>query len=315
MTPNTPTPGAEEVAFHFVPGAVKDATRGMKSADLWKVPVDRLRIKEGFNPRIMTDTYRARIRAICDSIKANGFYADQPLAGYVARENGESYVIITNGHTRYAALQMAIAEGAEIEVVPVVTKPNGTSMSDLTVALVTSNSGAPLTPYEVAVVCKRLIGYQMTEDEIATRIGVTKTQVRNYLMLMSAPHEIHQLVIEERISATLAIETYRKHGIGAMAILRECVATAEDAGKERATRKDVTRQTQASAAPRFSKTQMQRGISYVVEHKLAEDDRILNLLAHLSGSTVDAIRKLLEQPASEAHTPNPKVSPTDSAHA
>lgn len=314
MTTNTPTPGAEEVAFHFVPGAVKDATKGMKSADLWKVPVDRLRIKEGFNPRVMTATYKARIRAICDSIKANGFYADQPLAGYVARENGESFVIITNGHTRYAALQMAIAEGAEIEVVPVVTKPNGTSMSDLTVALVTSNSGAPLTPYEVAVVCKRLIGYQMTEDEIATRIGVSKTQVKNYLTLMSAPHEIHQLVIDEKVSATLAIETYRKHGNDAVALLREGVATAEDAGKERATRKDVTRQTQA-AAPRFSKAQMQRGISYVVENKLHEDDRILNLLAYLSGSTVDDVRKLLEQPAPESQAPSPKNKPAEPAHA
>lgn len=288
----------EEATFQFVPGAVKQAMAGCKSADLWKVPVNRLRVIDGFNPRIMSESYKTRIRWICDSIKANGFYPDQPLAGYVARDGSENVIYITNGHTRYAALMLAIEEGAEITEVPVVTKPNGTSMEDLTVALVTSNSGAPLTPFEVALVCKRLVKYGVPENEIATRLGISETHVKNYLFLMAAPREVHQLVIEEKVSATLAIETLRKHGSDAVKLLTEGVIAAKESGKDRATKKDLAKKSHA-AVPRFSKTQMKLGISYVVEHKLDQDERILNLLAFLSGTGVEDVRKLLAQPAAE----------------
>lgn len=291
MSESILVPETMETKFEFFPGAVKQAMSGVKSADLWKVPVGRLRIKQGFNPRVMTERYKERIRSICDSILANGFYADQPLAGYVAREGDESVVIITNGHTRYAALLMAIAEGAEIDAVPVVTKPNGTSVEDLTVALVTSNSGAPLTPYEVAIVCKRLIDYGVSEQDIAKRLGLSTTQVNNYLLLMGAPREIRQLVVDEKVSATLAIDTLRQHGSKAASVLAEAVTNAEQAGKSRATRKNVG--ASSAAIPRFSKAQMKLGLSFVVEHKLDGDERILKLLAHLSGSSVDDVRKLL----------------------
>jgi ParB-like chromosome segregation protein Spo0J len=288
----------EEATFQFVPGAVKQAMAGCKSADLWKVPVNRLRVIDGFNPRIMSESYKTRIRWICDSIKANGFYPDQPLAGYVARDGSENVIYITNGHTRYAALMLAIEEGAEITEVPVVTKPNGTSMEDLTVALVTSNSGAPLTPFEVALVCKRLVKYGVPENEIATRLGISETHVKNYLFLMAAPREVHQLVIEEKVSATLAIETLRKHGSDAVKLLTEGVIAAQESGKDRATKKDLAKKSPA-AVPRFSKTQMKLGISYVVENKLDQDERILNLLAFLSGTGIEDVRKLLAQPAAE----------------
>jgi hypothetical protein len=48
---------------------------------------------------------------------------------------------------------------------------------------------------------------------------------------------------------------------------------------------------------------MKLGVSYLVEHKLDQDERILNLLAVLSGTEVDDVRKQLAQLSSEDLSP------------
>ena len=111
----------------FHPGSIKSAMRdiGAGSRDLWQVNPNQLRTCEDFNVRVLNDQYRARVRYLADSIKANGFYQDQPLAGYVAKEDGADIIYITGGHRRLAGTLLAISEGAEIPKVPVVVSQSG----------------------------------------------------------------------------------------------------------------------------------------------------------------------------------------------
>ena len=308
----------------LIPGAVKAAMSGVKSSDLWKVPRDRIRVMPGFNIRVQNDDHKAQVRFIADSMKANGYFADKPLAGYVAKEDGENVLYVIDGHTRLEAVDLANSEGAEINEIPVVTKPAGTSMEDLTVALVVSNEGRHLSPYEVALVCKRLIGFGMEEADIARRIGKTRTYVSNLLLLASAPRALTTLVQEGKASATLAVETYKAHGKEAAKVLKEGLVQAQASGKTKVTGKHLQpsnrdlfkqdKQQRKSAGQKApgatqgsrpqaplngghdepSQTLLERGIAWIIKRE-AQDSGAVGLLAHLSGISEDEIETRLSR--------------------
>lgn len=212
----------EDFTRELTPGNTKAAMKavGAASSDLWKVAPDKLRVLEGFNPRIKNEAYTARVRWIADSIKENGYYPDHPITGFVAQEDGEEVIYVTGGHRRHEAVFLAISEGATIETVPVVIKPRGTSMEDLTVDLKVGNDGEPLSTYEQALLCKRLAGFGLESARIAQRMGYSGAQyVDGLLSLASAPLAVRKMVIEAVISATTAIDAIKKHGDKATDVL------------------------------------------------------------------------------------------------
>lgn len=223
------------------PGKAKEAMRdaGASSRDLYQVPIGELHIIEGFNVRTNGTEYREHIEGLAKSITENGFYQHKPLAGYVAVIDGKQTVCITDGHCRFQAAQEAIKQGAEIKSLPVVVSPKGTTMEDLTVALVTSNSGKPLTPYETGLVCKRLISFGWEEKEIAKRLGVAAQRVGDLLTLVAAPKSVRSLVMAGTVSASQAIDTIKKHGDKAPEKLAAGAEKAAASGKRKATRKHI----------------------------------------------------------------------------
>lgn len=206
---------------------------------LWQVPYDKIRILPGFNTRIRTPEYLAHVEWVTNSIIENGFDQGKTLEGFVARENDEEVIFITDGHTRYEAAGNARERGTPIETLPIVIKPKGTTMEDLTVALVTANSGRPLTPLETAIVVKRLIGYGLDEKTVAKRLGFTEKYVGDLLVLIEAPKQVRDMIATGRISSTLALQTIAKHGAKAAEKLKAAVAKAEASGKKKATGKHV----------------------------------------------------------------------------
>lgn len=236
---------AKNEAPELQAGNVKEAMKGVKSGDLWQVPYEDLYIIPGFNVREHDDDYEAHIESITGSIVENGYDRTKPLSGYVVIIDGRSRVAVTDGHTRYIATGRARERGREVETLPVVTATRGTSVEDLTVGLVTSNSGKALKPYEIGTVCKRLIQAGWSEADIARRLGITATYVNDLLFLHEQPKSIQDMVKKGQISATLAIETARKHGPKAVKILQDALSTAKEKGKKKASAKDV--------APSFKK--------------------------------------------------------------
>lgn len=204
---------------------------GSKSRDLWMVPIDQINIIEGFNVRDDNEEYRAHIRMLADSIKANGFFSHKPLVGFIERKGDKNLIRVTDGHSRLAAAKLAISEGCEIATLPMVAHPSGTDMADLIVGLATDNSGKALKPIELAAVCKRLQAYGMEVTEIAKRLAVTVTYVNSLLSLIGAPKVIREMVSKGEVSAATAITTLRKEGDGAAKVLEQAVATAKAAGK------------------------------------------------------------------------------------
>ena len=247
----------ENFEVQLVQGSTKKAmhSANASSRDLWQVEIESIRVIDNFNVRIKDDKYDAHIRALADSMKSEGFYQDKPLAGYVAKDGEAEIIYITDGHCRYEAVKLAISEGAEIARVPVVVAPPGRSMEDLIVGLVRSNSGKPLEPYEIGIVCKRLVNYGWELEAIASRLGFSEKYVEGLLMLMAAPIEIRNMVQNGEVSASTAIEAIRKHGGQALAKLQKGLDNAKAAGGERVTKKHlpevIFKKKVAKAAPQF----------------------------------------------------------------
>ena len=231
----------DNIELNLTPGGVKKAMAqaGASSSDLWKVSIDELRIIPNFNVRLRDANFNQHIRSLADSMKVEGFYQDKPIAGYVAKEGDSQVIYITDGHCRFEAAKLAISEGAEITKLPVVVVSQGTSPEDLTVALVRANSGKPLEPYELAVVCKRLARFGWENADIASRLGFTPSYVDNLLLLISGPSNIRQMVLDGQVAAATAIEAMRKHGNKAFDKLQAALEAAQATGGERVTRKHM----------------------------------------------------------------------------
>lgn len=213
---------------------------GSTRNNLWFVGIEHINILPDYNVRVHTPALEAHIRFLADSIIKNGFKTEHPLGGYVVKEDESSQKIyLTSGHNRMKALAIANAELPEderITRVPIVVAPQGSSVEDLTIDLVVSNSGKPLTPFEVSLVCKRLSRWNMSSAEIAKKLGYTESYIDSLLILAGAPPEIKEMVIEEKMSAAMAIEELRKYG--SKAVDRILSAAAKTNG-ERITKKHM----------------------------------------------------------------------------
>lgn len=192
-------------------GAIK-TTIGAKAGELWMVPIDMIRVVEGFNIRIQDEANEDAIEKVKDSILANGFYKNQPLKGYIGKEDGEDVLICSGGFTRLEAARRAQREGCPIKELPVVLAPPGTSMADLTVGLIVDNDGRPNTPYERGIAAKRLINWGWDEKEIALRLGLSHGYVKELLYLHSLPPGLQNLVIAGHVKAGHVINAARTLG-------------------------------------------------------------------------------------------------------
>ena len=221
------------------PGGVKkiksenrrsDAMLFIDPAELFVIP--------GYNVRVRDAEYLQWVRDIADNMKAEGFNIDKPIAVVAMKHpvDGTDVLGVRNGHTRLEAALLAVSEGATIEVVPVVINPKTVGVTDMTVDLVRSNNGRPLTTYETSIVVKRLANMELTEAQIARKLDFAPSYVNGLMLLAAAPNPIIKMVVTRQVAAALAIEMIRKHGANkATELLRKAAEQASATGKERVT--------------------------------------------------------------------------------
>ncbi|HHS96479.1 MAG TPA: ParB/RepB/Spo0J family partition protein [Chloroflexi bacterium] len=148
---------------------------------------------------------RARIRdqdlvELAASIEAHGVI--QPLI--VARE-GDGYRLIA-GERRWRAARMA-----GLPTVPVIVR-DAAPHEMLEMALVENLQREDLNPLEEALAYQQLIEeFGLTHEEVARRVGKSRTAVTNTLRLLKAARPVQEALLEGRISegharALLALE-------------------------------------------------------------------------------------------------------------
>lgn len=272
-----------ELTAGNVKAAMRDADA--KSADLWMVPVEQLRLLPGFNIRPIKAEH---VAALKEAIRANGFNRGEVLKGFVSKDGDAGNVInVWDGQHRLTAVRELIAEGVPIEFLPVVVSPAGTSMVDVTVGMIeTSDKKMALAPQDWATACKRLIGFGVGVDEIAQRLGKTKQQVGDYLVLAGASRRVLSMVEEKKVSGTNAIKLLKKHGAGTAEVLDKTFEAALARGKKKVTAATLSPQRDLVA-----------DAAAWINGNCAAGDRgpIVAMLSHLTGAPADDIASRLNQ--------------------
>ena len=131
-----------------------------------------------------------KIKELSDSIKIHGII--QPIL--VVDSNG-SYTIVA-GERRYRA-----AVSAGLKEIPVIIK-EFTEEEILQIALIENLQREDLNSIEEALAYKQLTdNFAMTQDQIAEKIGKSRTAVANTLRLLGLSNKIQKHIIDKRLSA------------------------------------------------------------------------------------------------------------------
>ena len=220
------------------------------TSDMFNILVDKIEIEADFNVRISGPEYNATIREIADSIKAQGFLRSRPLT---VRQLGDRIVIV-DGHTRFAAVQLVISEGVEIRSLPCVLEPRHTTAEDRNLTLITANNGRQLSPMEKAIVVKRQLSFGWTEQQIAAKLGVSYQQVCNWLAVASADREVRDAVASGDVAFTEAVKIVKRDGDKAADTIKAAVAAN---GGKRVTAKNLRGNAPPPASDEPSRTPRQ----------------------------------------------------------
>lgn len=305
----------------LVAGSIKGAMKaaGAAKRDLWFVPRSEIRVIPGFNVRIQNAAYQAHIRTLADSITTEGFKPEHPLAGYVAREGEESVIYLNDGHCRLNAVDLAVSEGLEIDLLPVVVSTKAHDLEDITVGLVRSNAGKPLESLEKAAVCKRLVGFGWDETRIAKRLGFTENYVRDLLTLIGAPAKVREMVASDQISATAALKAMATHGDQVIVKIEEGLQMAKAAGKARVTTRylvDPSEKVIAKEGPKlYSVVQELRSDPGFAQLGKPLQDKLNELLTQIEGKRQRAIKRAEKLASEKGFTAGDSESAESSAAA
>jgi len=133
------------------------------------------------------------LEALADSLRQHGLL--QPILARPVHGDPNAYEIVA-GERRWRAAQMA-----QLHEVPVVVR-NLDELDSLQIALVENLQRADLSPIDEAAGYRRLMSdFNQTQEEVARTVGKSRPHIANTLRLLDLPHDVQDMVRQDRISA------------------------------------------------------------------------------------------------------------------
>jgi len=194
-----------------------------------------LEVEEGFNARPLNADHVAEM-----SLALRNGAIFPPLE---VRVDG-GHILIVDGHHRHAAALDAIAKGFDIKTLDV--RHFRGNDADRVAHMITSASGLALTPLQLGVQYRKLIGFGWTEAQIANRRGKSGQHVKDMIQLAEANSDVHQAINAGQITGTAALKMVKQHGSKAGAVIQEGLEHAKAEGKDKVTPRALAR----SSGPR-----------------------------------------------------------------
>ncbi len=155
--------------------ANSQASTVVGSPSVGAVPLARIVIEEGFNPR--TEIDRGEQRRLEHSIEQRGIL--QPVL-VEPRDDGD-YVLV-DGHRRIeAAAKLGLME------IPISIRSSREEGDNLVDAVLANQLHAHLNPLEEALACRRLIETRLSRKEVAAKLEMTQATVKERLGILDLP--------------------------------------------------------------------------------------------------------------------------------
>lgn len=202
---------------------------GIQKTSQFAVDPRIVKIEPGFNARPID---RDHVESMKESAK-NGI-GFPPIIVRVE----DNQIILVDGHHRLTACLELIDEGTEYRRIDCMQFRGNDA--DRIMLMLTSAQGKPLTPLEMGFQYKKLVAFGWSVQEIAAKIGKGKQHVEDMLGLSNAPTEIHSMIKEKKVSATLANEAVKKHGSKAPSVLNDGLKKATEKGASKVTKKFIS---------------------------------------------------------------------------
>lgn len=162
------------------------ASAGGSDKRFQDLPIDSI-IPSKYQPR--TSYQPERMNELAQSIKSNGIV--QPI---IVRKTGSQFQLIA-GERRWRAAKLA-----GLRTIPAVVR-DVSEYKTLELALIENIQREDLNPLEEATAYAALINeFQLTQDEVAHRVGKDRSSIANYLRLLKLPAEIKERIQNQELS-------------------------------------------------------------------------------------------------------------------
>lgn len=180
------------------------------------VPLDSIFAEDGFNVRELD---RDHIESIASA------YSDGALIPAIIVKTMPNGFKIIDGHHRFEAAKLA-------NVMRIECKEFVGNEADQVAFMVSSSQGRQLKPVERAQAYNRMVNLGMTVSEICKKVGRSRSDVDNHLLLLTADSQVIDAVKSGEISATEVSKEIRKSGSGANEKIINAVSSAKKSGKK-----------------------------------------------------------------------------------
>lgn len=171
----------------MVLGKGLDALIPEKSEDILYVDIERIRPNQQQPRKIFNDK---TLKELAASIKERGIL--QPV---IVSRTGDGTFNLIAGERRWRAAMLA-----GLGKIPALIK-NVASKDSLEIALIENIQREDLNPIETAEAFSRLIReFNLTQEELADKVGKERATVANYLRLLKLPDEIKTMLYDETLS-------------------------------------------------------------------------------------------------------------------
>lgn len=268
----------EAISFDEIEESIVDEAK--KNKEIVELPLSELR-PNPYQPRKIFDD--EALNELASSIKENGVF--QPI---IVKKTVKGYDIVA-GERRYRA-----SKKAGLTTIPAIIK-DFTDEEMMNIALLENLQREDLTAIEEANAYKAMIdSLGLTQDELAKKVGKSRSHITNTLGLLKLPKSVQDLVLYNKISMGHARVLSKLEDTSKIEELADKVVNDDLSVRELEELSKDKELKRLFPVNRVEKNNEYKSVEKMLKEKLGTKVKISNNKITISFSTVQDLNRILE---------------------